>query len=55
MKYQSVIGFGKASFLDDPEQKRKALSIIMDQYSSRPFQFSENTINGTAVIKIEKA
>lgn len=53
MKYQSVIGFGKASFLDDPEEKRKALKIIMNQYSDRPFEFSESSIHGTAVIKIE--
>jgi nitroimidazol reductase NimA-like FMN-containing flavoprotein (pyridoxamine 5'-phosphate oxidase superfamily) len=53
MKYQSVIGFGKASFLGDPEHKRKALNIIMNQYSDSPFQFPENAINGTAVIKIE--
>lgn len=53
MKYQSVVGFGKASFIDDPEHKRKALNIIMNQYSDRQFQFSENAINGTVVIKIE--
>ncbi|MEA2059805.1 MAG: pyridoxamine 5'-phosphate oxidase family protein [Thermodesulfobacteriota bacterium] len=53
MKYQSVVGFGKAVFLDVLEQKRKALNIIMNQYSDEPFQFSEKKINGTAVIKIE--
>lgn len=55
MKYQSVIGFGKASFLKDPDEKRKALNIIMSQYSDQPFQFPENALNGTAVIKIEIA
>jgi nitroimidazol reductase NimA-like FMN-containing flavoprotein (pyridoxamine 5'-phosphate oxidase superfamily) len=53
MKYQSVVGFGKASFIDGQEHKRKALNVIMNQYSDRQFQFSENAINGTAVIKIE--
>lgn len=55
MKYQSVIGFGKASFLKDLDEKRKALNIIMSQYSDQPFQFPENALNGTAVIKIEIA
>lgn len=55
MKYQSVIGFGKAFFLENPDDKRKALNIIMNQYSDRPFQFPENAIRGTAVIKIEIA
>ncbi len=53
MKYQSVIGFGKASFLDDSEQKRNALNIIMNQYLGGPSQFSEKALNGTPVIKIE--
>ena len=53
MRYQSVIGFGKASFVDDPEHKQKALNIIMKKYSGRSLQFPENAINGTAVIKIE--
>lgn len=55
VKYQSVIGFGKASLLTDPEQKRKALSIIMRQYSDRPFQFPEKKLDRTAVIKIDIA
>ncbi len=53
MKYQSVIGFGKAFFLKEPDDKRKALNIIMNQYSNRPSQFSKKAIDGTAVIKIE--
>jgi len=52
-KYQSVIGFGKASFLDDPEHKRQALNIIVKQYSNKSFLFPNDSINGTAVIKIE--
>lgn len=53
MKYQSVIGFGKAFFLKEPDDKQKALNIIMNQYSDSPFQFPEKVITGTAVIKIE--
>ena len=53
IKYQSVIGFGKASFVDDPDQKQKALNVIMYQYSDGSFQFPESTIHKTAVIKIE--
>mgnify|MGYP006285575047 FL=1 len=53
MKYRSVIGFGKASFIQDPEDKRKALEVIMNQYAEGTFRFSEKEINGTAVIEIE--
>ena len=55
MKYRSVIGFGKAFFVKDPDDKRKALSIIMSQYSDEPSQFPEKMLNGTAVIRIEIA
>ena len=32
MRYQSVIGFGEVEFIEDLEEKRKALQIIMQQY-----------------------
>ena len=53
MKYKSVIGFGKAIFLNELDDKRKALNIIMNQYSDRPFDFLEKAISETSVIKIE--
>jgi len=53
MKYRSVIGFGKAVLLEDKEEKRKALNIIMSQYSDRTFQFNDDTLKKTGVIKVE--
>ena len=53
MKYQSIIGFGKAVFIEGSDEKRNAISIIMGQYSERPFQFPENKLKATAVIKVE--
>ncbi len=53
MKYKSVIGFGKALFLKEPDKKQKALKIIMNQYSNKLFKFPEKSINSTMVIKIE--
>jgi len=53
MKYKSVIGFGKAVLLEDLYEKRKALNIIMSQYSDRTFQFNDATLKGTVVIKVE--
>jgi len=53
VKYRSVIGFGKAFFLEDPEDKRKALGIIMNQYSNQSFHFPDKSLSKTAVIKIE--
>jgi len=53
MKYQSVIGFGRASFLESSEEKCKALDIIMRQYSGRQYQFPENKLKATAVFKVK--
>ncbi len=53
MKYQSVIGFGRAVLVENIEEKKKALNIIMNHYSDRDFQFTDKAINKIAVIKIE--
>jgi len=53
MKYTSVIGFGKAVFVKDIESKRKALDIIMQQYSEKSFEYPANAIESIVVIKVE--
>ncbi|MHC4212544.1 MAG: pyridoxamine 5'-phosphate oxidase family protein [Planctomycetota bacterium] len=53
MKYKSVIGFGKAVFIEDIESKRKALDIIMHQYSEGIFEYTQDAINSITIIKIE--
>jgi len=54
MKYKSVIGFGEASFVEAPESKRRALDIIMRQYSGiGPFEYSDAKLKITAVIKVD--
>lgn len=52
MKYQSVIGFGKATLIEEVEEKRSALGVIMAQYSDKTFDFPEKQVNATAVIKV---
>ena len=53
VKCKSVIGFGKAVFLTGPEQKRQALDIIMHQYSQGPFEYPEEIVKITTIIKVE--
>lgn len=57
MRYRSVIGFGKAVFVDDPETKRQALDIIMAHYAShhefRRFTYSEPALAATTVVRID--
>ncbi|MFH2219450.1 MAG: pyridoxamine 5'-phosphate oxidase family protein [Pseudomonadota bacterium] len=53
MKFNSVIGFGKASFVEDFESKCRALDVIMEQYGDRPSSYPETRIKNTVVIQVE--
>lgn len=53
MKYQSVIGFGKAFLLEDAESKRLALAAIMRHYTGQSYSFPEEIVDKTGIIKVE--
>lgn len=51
--YRSVIGYGKAVLLEDFEEKKQALDIIMKHYSDRDsFQYPEEAVENVGIIKI---
>ncbi len=53
MKYCSVIGFGIARLVDDFEEKKKALDIIMEKYSGEnSFEYDEKAVDRVIIIKI---
>jgi nitroimidazol reductase NimA-like FMN-containing flavoprotein (pyridoxamine 5'-phosphate oxidase superfamily) len=53
-KYYSIIGFGEAFLVEDLEEKREALDIIMEHYSGKsPFEYPEKPINSVAIIKVK--
>ena len=53
MNYQSVVGFGKAVIIQDPDEKTRALNIIVSQYSHQQCQFPKKALNKTTIIKVE--
>ena len=53
MSYASVIGFGRASFIEDPEEKIKGLAVIFRHYSDDPFEIPDDSLARFTVIKIE--
>lgn len=53
MKYRSVIGFGKAALIEDIESKRKAFDIIMQNYLEGSFEYPEESIKSTVIIRVE--
>jgi len=52
MRYQSVIGFGEAEFIEDIEEKRKALQIIMQQYGEDLKMVDNAELSGITVFKL---
>jgi hypothetical protein len=52
-KYKSVIGFGKAYIVDDREEKKRALDIIMGQYTGKEFTYRDNRVDGIYIVRIE--
>lgn len=54
IKYKSVIGYGKAEFVERFDEKEKALSIIMSQYSDEnEFDFHPNAVFKTVIIRVD--
>lgn len=52
MRYQSVVGFGRALLVKSVEEKRQALEIITAQYAKGSHSFTEPKLKATAVIKV---
>jgi uncharacterized protein len=52
MRYRSVIGFGRAAILTDPEDKQHGLGCIMHHYGGSIHEFSERDLAAVTVIRI---
>jgi uncharacterized protein len=51
--FRSVIGSGKLTIVEDPEEKRRGLEFIMAHYSpEKRFSFPEETLQKTGVIRL---
>lgn len=54
VKYKSVIGYGKATIIDDDNSKRHGLDILMKQYSGQEsFEYDEKSVANCYIIKVE--
>lgn len=53
MHYASVIGFGKAFIVDELEEKKRSLEIIMKQYTGKKgYEYTEKNLRGVGIIKV---
>ena len=57
MKYQSVLVYGKARFIEDPHEKKEALDIIVRHYykdkTEDVLKYNHKTIIELVIIKIQ--
>jgi nitroimidazol reductase NimA-like FMN-containing flavoprotein (pyridoxamine 5'-phosphate oxidase superfamily) len=53
IRYNSVIGFGTASIVEDAEEKTKALKAIKDHYSAEPVDYGAIPLDAVAVIRVD--
>lgn len=53
LSYSSIMGRGKAEIVENPEEKMKALSVLMKTQTGKDFEFNEKLVSVVAVIKIE--
>lgn len=53
VRYRSVIGFGTAAILTDPEEKKNGLACIMRHYDTGRHVFSDDDIRTVAVVRID--
>ena len=53
-RFQSVIGGGRVDFIEDAEEKRRALDMIMLKNTGRGgWEFDEKMVSATAVFRLE--
>jgi nitroimidazol reductase NimA-like FMN-containing flavoprotein (pyridoxamine 5'-phosphate oxidase superfamily) len=52
-RYLSVIGFGRAFFLDIVDEKKKVLNYLMEKYVGDSFSYEAEALEKVAVISIE--
>lgn len=50
--FKSVIGNGKAVFIDDLEEKKTALSVLMKHQTAQDFSFDDKMANNVCVFKV---
>lgn len=52
-RHRTVIGIGKAVFVDDETEKIKALDGIVAHFTQKKFKYPQANLDRTAVIRIE--
>ncbi|HIJ95494.1 MAG TPA: pyridoxamine 5'-phosphate oxidase family protein [Desulfuromonadales bacterium] len=52
-QYQTVIGYGLPRFIEDVAEKRMALAIVMNQYSTGEYAFTDASVDRVIVFSVK--
>lgn len=52
MKSKSVVATGKVEFIEDLDEKREVLDIIMETYSDKKFKYSDPAVKNVKIWKV---
>lgn len=52
-KHRTVIGFGKATFVESDEDKIQVLDRIVARFTDKKFEYPKGNLHATAVIRID--
>ena len=53
MTYYSLMGRGKTSFVDDVEEKKMAMSLLMKTQTGKNFEFNDKLVGVVSIIRID--
>ena len=51
--YSSIMGWGKATIVEDVEEKMQAMTLLMKTQTGKDFSFNERLVSIVAVIRID--
>mgnify|MGYP003292586865 CR=1 FL=1 len=53
MAYSSVMGCGTATIVEDVEEKKKAMTVLMKTQTEKDFEFQDRLVSMVAVIRVD--
>ena len=53
VRYQSAIGFGRATIVEDLEEKRAGVKALLAQYSDREIEIPQHVSPGTVIVRVD--
>ncbi|MGI6204690.1 MAG: pyridoxamine 5'-phosphate oxidase family protein [Anaerovoracaceae bacterium] len=51
-KYKSIFGTGKAEIIEDLDEKKEALALIMKKYTGKDFEINDAMVKSIAITKL---